>query len=197
MLEEELIKIWQSSPNQEQVKFEKSRLMLDVQSNVDRFHKGMKWLYLREGISAIIMIPIFIVYAFVFPHIVTKIASILLALWAIYILLVIRNTQKKKPEEYALNYLEYLHQTKTYLELQKKLRDNVFTWYALPLIVLSSLFILGLYIGKPKLVEKMIIVVAICLIFGGIIHLLNRISNKKFVEPKLNKVNDLIKNLEE
>jgi hypothetical protein len=32
-MEDELVKIWQSSPNTEVIKFEKSRLMVDVQSD--------------------------------------------------------------------------------------------------------------------------------------------------------------------
>ena len=78
MIEEELIKIWQSSPNQEVIKFEKSRLMLDVQSHLDRFQRGMKWLYLREALGAIIAIPIFIYFAFDIPHLISKIGAALI-----------------------------------------------------------------------------------------------------------------------
>jgi len=42
-MEEELIKIWQSSPNQERIKFERSRLMMDVQSSMDDFNKKIKF----------------------------------------------------------------------------------------------------------------------------------------------------------
>jgi len=197
MTEDELKKLWQSSPQQEQVKFEQSRFMIEVQSNVDSFHKGMKWLYLREAMGVIIIIPIFLIYAFIFPQILTKIASGLIILWALYILWVIYKTKKKIPEQYAENYLEYLYKTRAYLELQKKLRDNVLLWYALPLISFSFLFMVGLSEGKPDRTTFLIKVGVICLIVGAIIYILNKISTKRFVQPKLTKVNELIKTLEE
>ncbi len=196
-MEEELKKLWQSSPEQEQVKFEKSRFMMDVQANVDRFHKSMKQLYLRESMGVIIIIPIFLIYAFIFPQPLTKVASGLIILWGIYILLVIRKTKQQKPEQYSLSYLEYLQQTRAYLELQKKLRKNVLLWYALPLLSFSFLFLVGLLKDKPDGTNAIITSGIICVAIGIIIHFLNRISAKKFVEPKLKKVNDLIKTLEE
>ena len=48
MIEDELVKIWQSSPNQERVKFEKSRLMIDVQSSLDRLHRFVKYRDLMD-----------------------------------------------------------------------------------------------------------------------------------------------------
>ncbi|HAS42863.1 MAG TPA: hypothetical protein DCS93_20455 [Microscillaceae bacterium] len=197
MTEDELKKLWQSSPQQEQVKFEKSRFMIEVQSNVDSFHKGMKRLYLRETMGVIVIIPIFLMYIFIFPQILTKIASGLIILWALYILFVIAKTKKKIPEQYADNYLEYLHKTRAYLELQKKLRDNVLLWYALPLISFSFLFMVGLSEGKPDQASFLIKVGGICLVVGAIIYILNKISTKRFVQPKLTKVNELIKALEE
>ncbi|EAY26793.1 hypothetical protein [Microscilla marina] len=197
MIEDELKKIWQSSPQQEQVKFEKSRFMMEVQSNVDRFHKGLKWLYLREALGVIMVIPIFAVYAFIFPQILAKIASVLIILWAIYILLVIDKTKKKRPTEYTDNYLDYLHKTKAYLELHKKLRDKVLYWYVAPFISFTFLFMVGLSEGKPNRASLLVKVGVVCVIIAVIIHFLNKVSVKRFVAPKLKKVNELIKSLEE
>lgn len=197
MIDDELKKIWQTSPLQEQVKLEESSFMTEVQSNVDRFHKNMKWLYLRESISVILMIPIFAIYAFVFPHMLTKIASVLIMLWAVYIWVVIVRVKKKKPAQYSDNYLEYMHRTKAYLELQKKLRDKVLYWYALPLLSFSFLFMIGLSADKPNQTNYLIIAGVVCVAIGIIIYALNKISVKRFVQPKLTKVNELIKTLEE
>ena len=38
MIEDELIKIWQSSSNQERVKFEKSKLMIELQLSLKRLN---------------------------------------------------------------------------------------------------------------------------------------------------------------
>ena len=196
-MDDELKKIWQTSPLQEQVKFEESRFMTEVQSNVDRFHKGMKWLYLRESISVILMIPIFAIYAFVFPHMLTKIASVLIMLWAVYIWFVIVKVKKQKPTQYSDNYLEYLQKTKAYLELQKKLRDKVLYWYALPLLSFSFLFMIGLSADNPNQTNYLLIAGVVCIIVAITIYALNKISAKRFVQPKLTKINELIKALEE
>jgi hypothetical protein len=58
-MEDELVKIWQSSPNQERVKFEKSRLMIDAQSSIDRLHKEIRFRDIKEQIAVIIVIPAF------------------------------------------------------------------------------------------------------------------------------------------
>ncbi len=197
MTEKELIKIWKSSPQQEQVKFEKSRLMIDVQSNLNRFHKATKRLYLRETISAGLVIPIFTIYAFISPYTLTSIAFILIALWAVYLLFVIKKTKKQQPTEYGVNYLEYLYQTKAYLEEQIRLRKSILTWYILPYTTLIFLAMLGMVIDEPNLMEYIIKMGVSCSVIGTIIYLLNKRSAKKFIKPKLNKVNDLIKTLEE
>lgn len=197
MIEKELIKIWQSSPSQEQVKFERSKLMIDVQSRVDQLHKGMKWLYLREGMGAAVSIPLFLVYAFIFPYTITKIACILIAVWAVIILFVIKRTKEKSPEQYTENYLEYLRKTKAYLDLQKRLREKIFSWYILPLFSLIYMFLLGFILGEPEKMQTFIMVGVIFLIAAIAIYFLNKRSAKKFIQPKLDKVNQLLSSLQE
>ncbi|MEM9526298.1 MAG: hypothetical protein AAGA31_06795 [Bacteroidota bacterium] len=197
MIEEELIKIWKSSPEPEQVKFEKSRLMLDVQSKVDRLHKEMKWLYLREGLGAIIAIFMFSFYAFIIPYLLTKIAFVLIVLWAAFILYVIKKTKEKIPNQYALNYLDYLLKNREYLEEQKRLRENIFYWYVLPFISFVYLGLLGPYLDHPEKASGLAIIAIVCLLGGITTYLLNKRSAKKFIEPKLEKVNGLIKKMTE
>ncbi|MEP1034779.1 hypothetical protein [Ekhidna sp.] len=197
MIEKELSKIWQSSPHQEQVKFKKSRLILEVDSNLDRFHGETKWLHLREALGAIIAIPIFGYFGFTAPYLLTKIGALLMVLWATYILLVIKRTKKKKPAELSENYLQYLLKTKEYLQLQIKLRLSIFTWYVLPCMTFSYVFALGFFLENPEATKLIVGGGVYCLFIGYMIYFLNRRSAKKVVEPKLNKVNELINTLEE
>ena len=196
MIEEELIKIWQSSPTQEQVKFDKSRLMIDVQSNLDRFHKSMKGLYLRESLAAIIVIPIFIAYVFFIPILLTQIASVLIALWGVALLLLMRRLKKRKPEEHTVSYAEYLRKTRNYLEIQKQLREKIILWYVGPCMAFCYLFMLGMILDDASDTNYIIGAAVYCLVLGAVIYILNRRSAKKFVAPKLEKVNDLIRTLE-
>ena len=195
MIEKELIQMWQSSPAQEQVKFEKSRLMLDVQANADKLHRAMKWLYLREGLGAIFAIPMFSYYAYVIPYPLTKVAFILIALWAAYILYVIKKSKEKSPNQFSANYLNYLQQTEVYLEDQMRLRQNIFYWYVLPFISFIYLGLLGTYLAEPESAGFLAIVAAVCLVGSIGTYFLNKRSAKTFIGPKLEKVRNLIENL--
>ena len=197
MIEQELINIWKSSPEEEQVKFEKSRLMIDVKSNLDRFHKAMKWLYLREALGAFIAIPAFTYFVFDAPHIISKVGALLICIWAFYILYVIKKTRKLIASEYSVDFLLFLNKTKAYLELQMKLRHNIFFWYALPFMVFCYLFMLGFILEKEDPLIFLIGAAGYCLIIAYAIHVMNRRSANKFVKPKLEKVTDLIDSLKE
>lgn len=193
-MEEELIKIWQSSPNQERIKFEKSRLMIDVQSSLDHFHKKIKYRDLMEQAAVIIGIPVFAYYAYSTPFILTKISSVLIILWGIYVIWRIRSAKKHKPSAFTETYLEYLYKTKEYLKIQKQMLDNVLYWYILPGMILLFLFTLGPGIAgrMPKIIKNAVLDVA----FGVAIYLLNKRAVKKQFIPRLQKIEELITMME-
>ncbi len=197
MLDKELSKIWKSSPQQEQVKFDKSRLLLDVQSSVDTFHKQMKALYIRESLGVFIVIPMFSFYAFQAQHILTKIGFISVVLSALYILYVLKRSKDKTPNQFAMNYREYLQKTKEHLESSKKNRETVLIWYVLPIIGSLWVAMLGMYFTDPEMLNGLLIMGAISVFVSIVIHSLNQRSAKTFVEPKLEKVKNLIRSLEE
>ena len=189
-MEEELIKIWQSSPNQERVKFEKSRLMIDMQSSMDRLHRSIKYRDLREQIAVVIVIPAFAYTAYAIPHLLSKVASILIIGWAIYIVMRLRNAKKYKPGAFTETYLEYLYKTREYLLIQKQMMDNIIYWYILPGMTLTMLFTLGFGVeGRFKPIMKMAVfnvVLAIATYF------LNKRAVKKQLIPRLEKIDALI-----
>jgi hypothetical protein len=194
MMEEELIKIWQSSPNQERIKFEKSRLMLDVQSSMDRLHRGIRYRDMREYIAIAIIIPAFAFSAIVLPSFLSKVASVLIIGYAIYVGLRLRNAKKHKPTAFTETYLEYLLKTKAYLLVQKQLLDSVIYWYILPGASLTMLFFMGFGItGRLRPILKMA--------FGNVVlavatyYLNKRAVEKEFV-PRLAKIDELIRVLE-
>lgn len=194
MIEDELVKLWQSSPNQERVKFEKSRLMIDVQSSLDTFHKKIKYRDLTEQMAIILVSPVFIYYAFTIPFLLTKIASALIVLWGIYVFIRLRNAKKHKPGNFAETYLQYLYETRKYLRIQKDLVDNVFYWYVLPGMVLMFLFILGPGVSGrlQKVIQAGIGIVGL----GVVLTYLNKRAVKRQFIPRLDKVEALIKVME-
>jgi len=72
MMEEELTRIWQSSANEERLKFEKSRLIMDVQLSLDRIHKYIRYRDLSELIGATIVVPVFVYGAYIVPPTLSK-----------------------------------------------------------------------------------------------------------------------------
>jgi hypothetical protein len=186
MIEDELVKIWQSSPNQERVKFEKSRLMIDVQSSLDRFHRAIMYRDLREQVAILVVSPVFIYYAYTIPFLLTKIASILIVIWGVYVFIRLRNTRKHKPGALTENYLQYLH--------QKQLLDNVLYWYILPCMIFTFLFILGPGLaGRLAKIVKMAVPIAG---MGVVIYYLNKRAVRKQFMPRLEKIDALIKVME-
>ena len=196
MIEEELIKIWQSSPNRERVKFEKSRLMIDVQSSMERLHRGIKYRDLMEQLGVIVVSPVFAYYAYVIPYPLTKVASVLTILWGIYVIIRLRNAKKNKPGAFTETYLDYLRKTREYLTIQKTMIDNVIYWYILPAWAILTLFVSGA-IGEPgKLTWIIETEVLIIFVSVGTYYLNKRAVKKQFV-PRIAKVEDLIKVLEQ
>jgi hypothetical protein len=191
MIENELVKIWQSSPNQERVKFEKSRLMIDVQSNVDLIHRKIKYRDIAEQLGAILVSPVFIYYAFTIPFLLTKIASILIVVWAMYVIFRIRQAKKHKPGAFTDNYLQYLHKTRDYLVIQKDMIDNVLYWYILPAMILMFMFILGPGV-TPERIAKLTSTGLVIVATGIAIYYLNKRAVKKQLNPRLEKIDKLI-----
>jgi len=190
-MEEELIKIWQSSPNQERVKFDKSRLMIEVQSSMDHFHRMVKYRDLRELIAVIIVIPAFIYAAYSIPYILTKVASVLIIGWGIYIVIRLRNTKKHKPGAFTETYLEYLYKTRDYLHIQKQLLDNIVYWYILPGVGLTMLFVMGFGV-----LAKTLKMAAMNAVLAVVSYFLNKRTVQKQIMPRLAKVEELISVME-
>jgi len=195
MIEDELVRIWQSSPNQERVKFERSRLMINLQSSLDRFHRAIRNRDLAETIAAIIVAPVFAYYAYIIPHTLTKVASVLIVVWAIYIIIRLRNARRNKPGDFTATYQEYLYKTRVYLHIQKRLLDTVLYWYLLPGFALILLFLLG-FIGIPDKFTYIIRTGTVAAVMGVVMYYLNRRAVKKHLIPRIEKVDELLAAME-
>ena len=196
-MEDELIKIWQSSPNRERIKFEKSRLILEVRSNLDRFHRAVKIRDITETDAAIFGIPFFAYQVYAIPFQLSKIASGLIVLWLIYVIYRLRRAKRNKPGNYSDTYIDYLRKSKKYLGIQKKLSDSLLYWYILPCLFAVVLFILGAYLGgradKQVFMRMIIFVIAT----GVAVFLWNRRAIKKQITPRLKKIDELLQVMEE
>lgn len=193
-MEEELIKIWQSSPNQERVKFERSRLMLDLQSSMDRLHRAIKYRDLREYIAIAIIIPAFGLSAYMLPNLLSKVVSVLIIGAALFIGYKIKSAKKHKPSAFTETYLEYLYKTRDYLLVQKQLLDSVLYWYILPCMILTMLFFMSFGLeGRSKQLIKWVL---INIGLGVATYYLNKRAVQQHLTPRISKVDELIHVLE-
>lgn len=196
-MENELIKIWQSSPNQEQIKFEKSRLILDTQSSLDRANKLIKYGILIEQSAVLIIIPIFSFLIYFVPFLLSKIASFLLVIWAIWYMRKLRSWKKSKPSNLSENYLEYLYQNQNYLRTLKKWGNTALYWYILPGILGTLLFIMGAIIEGALSNLKIAISLTITIGTGIGSYFYSKWATKKLYTNRLTKIEELIKVMEE
>jgi len=194
MMEDELIKIWQSSSNQERIKFDKSKLMIELQSSLDRLHRWWKYVELVEVISAIIIILSFALIAYHAPFTSTKIASVLIIIFGINILIKVLGIKKFKPSDLEENYLEYLNKTKEYLEAQKKLLETAVYWVVLPIYPILLLFFIGFWHIRAQ--RYFIVIIYLVAIGMGIYgYFLNKKRVKNEINPRIARVNELINEL--
>ncbi len=194
--EDELIYIWQSSSNQERIKFEKSKLILEMKSSLNRFHKSVKYRDLTETINAIISIPFLAFMAYLLPYTLSKIGALLMAICLIYVVIKLKSLNKHKPNTLSDSYIDYIYQCKNYLSLQKELRETALYWYTLPLLAGVVLFVLGPILSINGKIFAKIIVLSITVAGGLVIYFYNSWIIKKQYIPRLKKIETLIRAME-
>jgi hypothetical protein len=132
--------------------------------------------------------------AYAIPHLLTKIASVLIIGYAIYIAIRLRNAEKHKPGAFTETYVEYLQKMRAYILIQKQLLDSVIYWYILPGMFFTMLFVLGFGItGRLIPILKMTVV---NIGLAVTTYYLNKRAVQKELVPRLEKIEALIKVLE-
>ncbi|MEO0572346.1 MAG: hypothetical protein AAF039_11630 [Bacteroidota bacterium] len=203
MIENELIALWQSSPKHEQIKFERSKLMLEVQDKLDSFDRAVKrrdWIEI--GAAIFIVVPLFAYETYRQPNYLTKFGAIWIIMYCFYVTYRLLKAKKNKPQENC-SYLEYLKQSKGYLEKQKNLLQNVTYWYILPALIGAIIMLTGMSdllnkswqeIIRIKKLWKMLPIMILITVF---IDQINKRAVKKELLPRIKKVNELIHLMEE
>jgi uncharacterized membrane protein len=196
MIEDELIKIWQSSSNQERVKFEKSKLMLELDSSLERFHSWWKNMERVNVISGWITVLGFIPGIIWMPYTSIKIASALIMVWAIYIGTRGKSVKKFKPSDLEENYLQYLEKTRTYLFAQKRLFETSLNWRVLTILPIYLLFFASIW-DKP--LARYVAVIGFLALVGTVIYSYYKSKRivKNKINPRITRVDELIKKLKE
>ena len=195
MIEDELIKIWQSSSNQERIKFEKSKLMIELQSSLKRLDRWWNYLELSETVLAVFGILLSTLLLFKIPFILTKIALALMIICAVYLIIKYRGIKKFQPSDLENNYLNYLKKNREYLQAQKKFLKTYFYWGILPVYPIMLLFTISIW-GKVPI--YLIILINVATIGIGVYgYFLNKKRVKKEITPRISGINELINKLEQ
>jgi len=194
MLEQELKNIWQNSPQKEIVKFEKSKLLIDLNHDLAKFEKSIKNRDRREIIAAFFVFTIFGYYAYFYTHPLAKIGAIMICLASVFVVYKLKHAQKlKKPIDYALNMSKQLNDSLIYITQEKKLLENILYWYLLPLSLGLMVFAMGL----NKSWDRLLIELSGLVLLNIVIFILNKRTAKKKCSPLIDTINTSIKELEE
>lgn len=201
MIEEELTQIWQSSPKHEQIKFEKSRLMLEVQASINRFDKAIKFRDWLEIGTALVLLPIIGYQVYVQPNYLAKFAALWIVLVIVFLVYKLLKTKKNKPSE-VVSYLDYLKKERVYLSKQKNLLENVFFWAVIPMLAGFFSFLagsLGVFNKSWQEVirlKKVWIGLLAAIATTVTIPLLNKWSVQREINPRIKKLDELISVME-
>ena len=195
MIEDELIKIWQSSSNQERIKFEKSKLMIELQSSLKRLDKWWNYIELSETVLAIFGVLLSTFLLFKIPFILTKIALALMIICAVYLIIKYRGVKKFQPSDLENNYLNYLKKNREYLQAQKKFLKSYFYWGILPVYPIMLLFTISVWEKVPIHLIALINVATIGIGVYG--YFLNKKRVKREITPRISGINELINQLEQ
>ncbi|PRX53964.1 hypothetical protein [Flagellimonas meridianipacifica] len=195
MIEDELIKIWQTSSNQERIKFEKSKLMIELQSSLKRLDRWWNYIELSETILAVFGVLLSTFLLFKIPFILTKIALALMIICAVYLIIKYRGIKKFQPSDLENNYLNYLKKNREYLHAQKKFLKTYFYWGILPVYPIMLLFTISVW---EKVPVHLIVIINVATIGMGIYgYFLNKKRIKREITPRIGRVNELISEIEE
>lgn len=193
MLEQELKNIWQNSPQKEIIKFEKSKLLIDLNYGLTKFEKSIKNRNGMEILAAIFVFAVFAYYAYYYTQPLAKIGAILICLASVFIVYKLKHVQKlKKPTDFSLSLKEQLKESLIYITQEKKLLENILYWYLLPLSFGMIVFALGL----NKSIDRLLIELFFLIALNIGVFILNKLTVKKKFTPLINDINLSIKELE-
>jgi hypothetical protein len=205
MLEQELKEIWKTASQVERIKFDLSRLMIDLNKKMRSIERAIRRRDRREIVAAVLMIPIYGYLAYEIPFMMSKIGSIVILIWCVYVIFKLRNVQKtKRKTDLSLSFSEQLESQKTHMTQQVKLLDTVLYWYILPPYIGNIIFIFGL--SDPSEYEWSNIVLDVYLplsmpykiaylvsgaIVSGVILWLNKSIVKKTLKPLIDETEEV------
>ncbi len=208
MLENELKKIWKYASQTEKVKFEKSRLLIELKNRMKSINSKVKKRDGREIVAAAVGIILFTILTYEVQSIISKVGGFLGILSMLLIIYKLRFNQNKFSSDLSQSFREELENERVFVEKQAKLLNNVLYWYVIPPLIAQIVFILGLdnnmtqdtqgwliqhlpYSEESKL--KFIIAI---IAFNGFVVWLNKRAVKTKLKPMLKEIDRVLSQFE-
>lgn len=149
MLEQELKKIWKDSDEIEKIKFDFSRLIIDLNGKMNKLEGAIRRRNRREVITASVMIPVFGALAYLTPFPLTKMGIILATFGYCFYVYKIRDHRKQQPPIYPRNsFRDQLESWRSNLLQEARFSSTILYWFLIPSIIPYVVSILGL--GDPQ-----------------------------------------------
>jgi hypothetical protein len=196
MLEQNLKDIWKNSSEIEKIKFDISRLLIDLNRKMNRIDKAIRNRDIREIGASVIGIIIFGYFAIEIPFPITKIACVLTIGWFLYLIFKLKNNKKVKLSiDLSSSFNDQLERQRINMVQEAKLIDSVLYWYVLPPFIFNIIFVWGIenpmnYNWSPMIEnflpvetnDKLIILLFIAL-FNAFVVWLNKRAVRKSINP--------------
>lgn len=186
MKDEELINIWKSSPNEETMRLKKSILINNLNFEVNHLAQMTRPRSLNVKLTIVVVVSISVIMVFVKPTLFTVAGVLLSVVSVLYFSWRIGKTKMLKSRSYSDSYLEYLNKIKVFLKSEKNLSNDIL-FFGMPLYIIGMA--LFFYPSLNGIVGLIVLTI--------IMTILNRRTTKRHVTSKLEKVETLIKEMEE
>jgi len=208
MIEQELKDIWRNSSQVEKIKFDLSRLLIELNNKADKLDKVIRKRDFREITASVLASILFIYLAYSVPFVIARIGCLLAVASFGYLVYRLRlNRQLKKPIDLTLSFKDQLARQRQNMEQEAKLLNTVLYWYILPPFIAQVVFILG--IGDPssigwdsQLMEHLpltmyskIRLIGFISFFNLIVVWLNKRAVRKTIKPIIEDIDRLQKQL--
>lgn len=194
MFESELKRIWHSASPTEQLKFEKSKLLLQLKHGFEKKENDIRQRDLREIIVALALIPFFIFLVINTDSLWIGAGAVVLIGFCFNVVYQLRAVKKKKRSiNLSSNLKEQLANTRDYLNDERKLLDNVLYWYLLP----PAVGILLVVIGSSENIWTSAVYLIVVVVLYTWIYNNNKRAVKSDYDPLIKKLNQSIEELEE
>lgn len=146
MLEHELKEVWKNTSQTDNIRFNSTQLLNDLNNKMSRFEKTIRIRDIREISASVFGILLFGYFAYEIPFLLTKIASVFGMIWFVYVIYRLKNI-KIQPTDLTLSLRNQFENQKGNMLQQARLLDSVLYWYVIPPFLMNILFVVGL--GDP------------------------------------------------